>query len=161
MIFYLIIYSVLGGICFLLFQEDSMWMQYYFLTVRTQRLISHSFKILLILCLILFANDWGQGLFNIQLLIESPKTRGQIELFWYLLAWLCVIFSLVFCRLWIKVTTTVLIVPALLIATVVGTFEANEQIATDFDGALSLVEEKQLSTNVNLLTYDYNIGAMC
>lgn len=136
-------------------------MQEYYLTVKVQHSISKVFKVLLILCLILFANGWGHGLFNIQLLIDSPRAQGLIALIWYILVWICVVKSIVFSRLWIKITTWLLVVPALLIATLLGGFEAIEEVSKNSDPTLFFVTEERINAITKHVTYDYNVGPMC
>jgi hypothetical protein len=152
------VYLIYAGIFVLLMQKDDVWMHSTFVAMPHRRQISLTFKMLSVVCLLLLANGWGDGIFNAQILFDNPRVQGLIKLFWYVLVWICVIGSLNLCRLWIKLSTLVLVVPLLAFATLLGTIEAIDTVKTNSDISLTPVDLRKLSSNLYLATYFYNGG---
>jgi hypothetical protein len=120
---------------------------------------------LLAIWLLLILNWWSGPRYG-QLMFESPRLQGLTELFWLLIPCIFIGIAMIFGRSSIKLALIATSVLLFLIFEFFGlglfmvTGCALDQISTNTDPTMDVVDIKRLNSVTSLYVYDYNPGPM-
>ena len=140
-------------LCLPIVLKDSFWMSEKHLADPWRRKTSLTYRALLTLCMLLLANGWGAGIFGVQLLLEKASLRGEIELFWYCLVWLCIVILIFLYQPFLKLVILIFVAPAISFASLLSIGEIDHLIYTDNDYCLSQMETKRIDNKTKVVTY--------